>query len=73
MTKLSALPSEKIGLPHDGQTIVSRTLSEMLDVVLMLKGEGYYVPDWLEPAIRDEIAEEPASLPLHQIKGGERG
>lgn len=61
MDRLDALPMVPIGLPHDGQTIISHSLPEMLKVVLMLQAEGYYVPHWLVPDLCKEIADEEAA------------
>lgn len=48
---------EDIGLPFDGKCFNEPTLEEFLERILLLKGIGYNVPDYVVEQIRDELKE----------------
>lgn len=54
---LDRIGREPIGLPYDGETFEDSTLGAFLNTLLMLRGVGYYVPEYALDLVREEIAE----------------
>ena len=52
------LHPRRIGLAYDGQHFACDTAQEALDTLLMLKREGYLVPDHAIQRLRADIARE---------------
>ena len=56
MDIISRSPREPIGLPHDGDTFSDETLQELLARLVMLRGMGYRLPEYVIDNVREEIA-----------------
>lgn len=48
---------EPIGLKHDGEMFIDNTPEEMIDRLIYLGGEGYFVPASAIEALAEEITE----------------
>jgi hypothetical protein len=52
---LESLPLVDIGLPHDGETIECSDASDCVAALLLLRAEGYHVPQHAIDALAEEI------------------
>jgi hypothetical protein len=59
MKSLDLIPLRPIGLPHDGQHFSSDTAGECAELLLMLRGIGYTVPDYAIEALQEEASQPP--------------
>lgn len=56
--QLAATPLEPIGLPYAGESKSFGDWGALLEYVLMLKGVGYWMPDWVVEEIEGLAAAE---------------
>lgn len=62
---LDSAPWQDIGLPHDGQSILTEDAVSCADEVERLRGLGYRVPDGVIEALREEASETTDQEPHH--------
>lgn len=61
MKVLDSLPFEDINLPHAGDSFNDPTLEAFKARIMMLRGLGYHVPDYVLADVEAEIATEKAN------------